>query len=211
LQQLQASLEAELDNLQSTKTSLDGALAVSREENQILLGELINAKMSVGNLSTELDEANRQLRLLRANGNVPIDSVGASSNGSRRPPPANNIFANTSNGERGGSSGSSKQSTPQNMKPPQAMINPFSDVNSPLAGTSVLMRGFGSTSNAAANNSSYNNKDAPAPVKNPFAAANTPHNYNNSNTTNNAASQHQQYLQQQRQSLQLQQQKKGVH
>mmetsp|Transcript_25145 Transcript_25145/g.36105 ORF Transcript_25145/g.36105 Transcript_25145/m.36105 type:complete len:608 (+) Transcript_25145:53-1876(+) len=213
LQQLQSTLEAELDNLQTAKANLDSALTVSRDENQILLGELINAKMAVGNLSSELDEANRQLRLLRASGvnNSNVASTPdhlAVTNGNRRPPPANNMFANTTNG---GPSGSNKQNTPQNMKP-QVIINPFSDINSPLNGTSVLMRGFGSSSNNTANNSSNQNKETPAPVKNPFAAMNTSNNYNNNgNMTNNAAAQHQQYLQQQRQSLQLQQQKRSAH
>lgn len=111
LQQLQTTLEAELDSLQSSKLGLDSALAVSREENQILLGELISAKMAVGNLSTELDEAKRQLHLLRVgsvvNHNVMstlggVASGGVANNGgssSRKPPPISNIFAHTATGE----------------------------------------------------------------------------------------------------------------
>ena len=188
--------------------------------------------MSVGNLSTELDEANRQLRILKSGGGGGGGGSGANSGGgagggggsgrARAPPPPNNIFANTA---------TDNMNPNRPPQPPTGQLrressgpvvqNPFSSSqsapsSSSSAGTGLLMRGFGSSTPASGAASGPVKAGTTPPVKNPFAAAGSPlqpqqpraqpgQGPSFQQQQQQQHMQHQQFLQQQRQQMQMQQ------
>ena len=134
----------EMEAVTNQRDELQKALDAANKENQNLLQELIATKMSVGTLSTELDETKKTLRRLQQgeSNKQPINPNG-NSNGKPNNP--------------------TKPSTQQ--QPQQKLQSPFptSNVKSPFqtngSGASQMMRGFGDPSAVKNPFSSSNNNN----------------------------------------------------
>lgn len=79
------SAHDEIDKLSAEKSRLEKALREKNDECESLLAELIKSKMSVGDLSTELDELKRTLKLAKqvpgGAGGGPVGANGAAGRG----------------------------------------------------------------------------------------------------------------------------------
>jgi hypothetical protein len=155
----------EMDRLNEERSRMEQAMRCKQGENEVLLSELIQAKLAVGETSAELDEAKQAMKKLKASVNVPrINGNGngagtASSSGQPKPRPPPNLDSsrNPSTSFSSNSTASTQRSSasgPSNMlvsfptsdkaeaKKPS---NPFADMSA--NGLSSLKRGFGTVSN----------------------------------------------------------------